>query len=170
MLRQPPYLIRTTCFVAILAMSAALSFGLPAASADTNLTVGDFLLQYARSVHMVLPPNATPEVAKAALQAVHAISGEDLLLSRTLTHGDVIRLGRAAGLKITSSTPEKTFSKAEADMFFETFASLLSAHAGTPASPDNDLRTAADSSAAGHANTDKGKKKGRPFQSPNEPQ
>lgn len=168
MLRRSPKLIRTASFVAILTMSAALSFGLPANS-NANLTVGDFLLQYARSVHIVLPPDATPELALATLQAVRALPGDNLSLSRTLTHGDVVRLGRAAGLKITSSTPDKIFGKAEADMFFETFSSVLSAHAGTSASNDGNLRTAADSSAAEHANTSKGKKKGRPFQSPSDP-
>lgn len=168
MRKQSPYLIRTASLLSILAMSGALTFGQPAAAADSALTVGDFLLQYARSVHMALPPNATPEIAKAALQAVKVLPDETPALSKTLTHGDVVKLGRAAGLKITSKTPEKTFSRPEADMFFETFAGLLESHTGSHES-GTDLRTAADSSAADHANTTKGKKKGRPFQSPTNP-
>jgi len=169
MLRQPPPLARTICFLTMLAMSAVLTFGQPAASLDSGLTMGDFLLQYARSMHMTLPPQATPEVAQAALQAVNALPDQAVPLSKPLTHGDVVRLGRAAGLKITSSTPDKSFSKLEADMFFETFAGVLTTHGGSSASTGNDLRTAADSSAPDHANLTKGKKKGRPFQSPNEP-
>lgn len=169
MLRLTPKLIRTASLLSILMLSAALAFGQPVASTDSVLTVGDFLLQYARSVHMSLPPNASPELALAALQAVNALPGDAPVLSKPLTHGDVVRLGRAAGLKITSKTPEKQFSRPEADMFFETFAGILATHAGTHAS-GNDLRTAADSNAPDHANTSKGKKKGRPFQSPNEPE
>jgi hypothetical protein len=169
MLRQSPNLIRTASYLSILALSAALAFGQPAGKTDSPLTVGDFLLQYARSVHMTLPPEATPETAQAALQAVRAIPAQALQLDKPLTHADVVRLGRAAGLKITSNTPDKSFSKPEADMFFETFAGILETHTGSRASSGDDLRTAAGSNAAGHANTSKGKKKGRPFQSPNEP-
>lgn len=168
MRRQSPNLIRTVSLLSILALSGALAFGQPAGSADSALTVGDFLLQYARSVHMALPPNATPEIAKEALQAVKALPDETPALSKPLTHGDVVKLGRAAGLKITSKTPEKAFSRPEADMFFETFAGILESHTGSHAS-SNDLRTAADSNAADHANTTKGKKKGRPFVSPTNP-
>ena len=171
MRRQSPTWIRTASLLSILAMSVALAFGQPGAQVNANLTVGDFLLQYARSIHMVLPADATPEVAKAALQAVRALPSEELALDRVLTHADVVRLGRAAGLKITSSTPEKVFGKAETDLFFESFAAILAAHAGLPAPADGTtLRTAANSSNAfEHANLDKGKKKGRPFQSPTDP-
>jgi hypothetical protein len=173
MLRLSPNLVRTTSLLSILAMSAALAFGQPVAATQATLTVGDFLLQYARSVHVALPADATPEAAMAALQAAKALPGDTPSLVKALTHGDVVKLGRAAGLKITSRTPEKSFSQPEADMFFETFGGLLESHAGTRASSPNgngdDLRTAAGSAAPGHANTSKGKKKGRPFQSPSNP-
>src|SRR5262245_44758557 len=113
MRRESLKLIRTASFLSILAMSAALAFGQPAAATDSGLTVGDFLLQYARSVHMVLPADATPEVARAALQAVKALPEETPSLTKSLTHADVVMLGRAAGLKITSKTPDKAFSKPE---------------------------------------------------------
>ena len=79
-----------------------------------------------------------------------------------------------AGIKITTKTPDKQFSRPEADMFFETFGGVLATHSGTQQAASGthggDVRTAADSSAPDHANTSKGKKKGRPFQSPNEPE
>jgi len=174
MLRQSPFLIRTAGLLSIVALSASLAFGQPAATSESVLTVGDFLLQYARSVHVALPTNASPEIALAALQAVKALPGETLALNKPLTHGDVVRVGRAAGIKITTKTPDKQFSRPEADMFFETFGGVLATHSGTQQAASGthggDVRTAADSSAPDHANTSKGKKKGRPFQSPNEPE
>ena len=173
MLRLSPSLLRSASLLSILMLSAALAFGQPAATNDAALTVGDFILQYARSVHMTLPANATPELALAALQAVRAIPADVPALTKPLTHGDVVRLSQAAGLRITSKTPDKRFSRPEADMFFETFAGVLAMRTGfgTQASGSGtDLRTAADSQAPDHANLLKGKKKGRPFQSPAEPE
>ena len=171
MLRQSPNLARMASLLSIGILSASLAFGQPAATNESVLTVGDFLLQYARSVHMTLPTNASPEIALAALQAVKALPGDTPALTKPLTHADVVRLGRAAGIKITSKTPDKQFSRPEADMFFETFGGVLASHSGTrQASGGSDIRTAADSQAPDHANTTKGKKKGRPFQSPNEPE
>jgi len=171
MLRRYPSLTRAASLLSVLALSAVIAFGQPAVTNDSVLTMGDFLIQYAHSLNMTLPSNATPELALAALQAVKALPGDSVVLSKPLTHADVVRLGRAAGLKISTRTPDKQFSRPEADMFFETFGGALAAHSGSssPAASDGDLRTAADSSAADHANLTKGKKKGRPFQSPNEP-
>ena len=165
MLRYSSNLIRKVAFVSILALSAALSFGAPAGTVDANLTVGDFLVQYARSMHIVLPADASPSVAQAALQAVGVPAG-DLELGRTLTHRDVVRIGRAAGLRITSKTPDKAFSQSEVNMFFEHYSVMLASR-GTDGTDLRDVRTAASHDEG--KGKGKGHTKGKGHQSPTEP-
>jgi hypothetical protein len=141
-----------------------------AASPAPTMTAGEFLIQYARAVHLELPTNVTPETALAALRASGALAGVDIPLDRALTHGDLVRIGRASGLKITSSTPDKAIERNEADLFLDAFARFLVPLPS--ASGDHVLASETDGSgpqSPEHANTDKGKKKGRPFTSPSEP-
>ena len=158
--------IGVTLTIAAVALAGSVALASQVGAPSATLSVGDFLLLYAKSEHIALPSDATPQTAQTVLQAAGMLPAMDLALNSPLTHADVLRIGRAAGLKITSSTPEKTLDRFEAELFLDTFAKFSS-----PAGSTQD-RVAADSStggAADHANTDKGKKKGRPFQSPSEP-
>ena len=155
----------TTSALALL-MAGSLATASPAPGAPTPISVGDFVLLYAKAVQLSLPPQATVETACAALKAAGELKGVDLSLDRGLTHGDLVRIGRAGGLKITSSTPDRVLDRTEAEMFLSSFSGILAARSGA--------RVAASSGTPGgdpanHARTDKGKKKGRPFQSPSEP-
>lgn len=148
----------------IVAIAGSLAL---AAAPPATLTVGDFLLLYAKSAHLVLPPDATPQAAQSALKAAKALPDLELSLDRALTHADVSRIGQAAGLKIVSSTPSRTLDRAEAELFLETFVRYIA-----PAGTGQDRLAASDNppgNPGSRANTDKGKKKGRPFQSPTEP-
>jgi hypothetical protein len=138
--------------------SAALAT-VPAAT----LGYGDFLLLYAEASQITLPANATPQTALAVLQAAGLLPAGAPALDRPLTQGDVVRIGRAAGIKVTSRSPGKTLDRVAAEVFLDIYVNGRS-----PAGGSQD-RVAADSSAPDHANLEKGKKKGRPFQSSPEP-
>src|SRR2546425_6331724 len=89
-------------FLGSLALSAPSTVpAAPSAAPAAKLTVGDFLLLYARSIHMALPPNASAETAYQALKATNVLPPGVLALDRPMTHGDVVRIGRAAGLRIS---------------------------------------------------------------------
>lgn len=160
--------VRVGIMIAALVLSSAVALAVPGSSTP-ELTVGDFLLMYARSLQLTLPADATPETAMAVLKAANAMPPVEPVLDRAITHGDAVKIGRAAGLKISSSTPERSLDRAEADLFLETFAKYLSPAAAT----SQDRIGASDNPTgdpASRANTTKGKKKGRPFQSPSEPE
>ena len=158
---------RMGIMAATFAIAGAVAVATPASTPSTTLTVGDFLLLYAKSAHLTLPPDATPQTAQAALLAAKALPGIDLQLDKPLTQGDIVAIGRAAGLKIVSGTPTRTLERAEAELFLETFMKY-SAPAGA-AQDRIDATMTPPTSPPGNANTSKGKKKGRPFQSPTEP-
>jgi len=154
--------------IATLVLASAFALAAPGSSTP-ELTVGDFLLMYARSLQITLPADATPETAVAVLKAANAMPSFEPVLDRAITHGDAVKIGRAAGLRISSSTPERSLDRAEADLFLETFAKYLA-----PVAPVTQDRIGASDNPTGdpanRANTTKGKKKGRPFQSPTEPE
>lgn len=161
---------KSTSIVTLAALLLAVgvpALALPTTPVDPHVTVGDFLLSYARSMHLNLPPDAGPETALAALRASGTLPALELSLTDTLTHGSVVKIGRASGLKITSATPDKALDRAEADLFLDTFSRYI-----VPAT-SQDRIGASDNppgEPASNANTNKGKKKGRPFQSPSEPE
>ena len=173
MFRRASLTIRSMALAAALAgpglVSATSAATAAAAPPAATLTVGEFLIQYAKSVQIVLPPDASAEAAFVALKAAGALRSLELALDRPLTHGDVVKIGKASGLRITTSTPDKLLEKPEAALFLEAFARYLV----PSASASGDRVAASDNPAgdpAGRANTDKGKKKGRPFQSTSEPE
>ena len=132
--------------------------------ADNSLNMGDFLAAYAKAIRLDLPANAGTDTVVAALKA-SGVKLDAIDASRTLTQGDVVRFGKANGLRISSSNPAAAFSAAEMDQFFATFGATITQSGDRVAASDNPP-----GDPANNANTTKGKKKGRPFQSPTEPE
>jgi len=134
-----------------------------------TMTVGDFFLLYARSIHLALPANASAEAAYESLKANEILPSGSFTMSAPLTHAVVLRIGKAAGLKVTSRTPDKVLARPEAELFLQTFAGPLASIARQRSGDVYAASFNPPGDPAGHANTSKGKKKGRPFQSDNEP-
>ena len=140
------------------------------ADAAAHPTVGDFLTAYAKALNIELPASAGADALVASLRASGVKLDANIDPAKTLTQGDVVRIGKANGLRLTTRNPESQFTAAEIAQFFTSYGPTLA----QPAGSDSGSRFAASDNPpgdpAGHANTDKGKKKGRPFQSPTEPQ
>ena len=151
---QARSLVATVLFLFV--ASAALA--VPSVGSSNAFTIGEFLVLYAQSLHLVLPPNATPEVAYETLKAAKAISSDPLTLSAPLTRAVVLRIGKSAGLRLSSKDPAHEVGRDEAQLFLQTFSiSLASACVGC-----REVYGASDfppGDPAGHANTNNGKKK-----------
>ena len=102
-----------------LVMSAALA--VPALAAS-DVTVGQFLQEFAKAKNL----NATdPRIAADSLAAVGVQMPNDVQLSQRLTESVVIKLSRSAGLNLSTSRPEASFSAEQVDRFFATFSGEL---------------------------------------------
>lgn len=169
MLNLTGVLAKTISVAALSLFVVSLALAVPADKPAGKLTVGDFLVLYAASIH-VTPPDATAATALAALKAAKALPSGPLILDAPLTHGIVVRIGKAAGMKISTKTPDREFGRAEAQLFLQNFGSLLAPH---DAPGSSSIYAASDNppgDPSNHANTEKGRKKGRPFSSATEPE
>src|SRR5436309_1277395 len=101
MFRRPRVLAKTFSLVAIFLFLGSLAQAAPSGAPTAKFTVGDFLLLYAQSIHMTLPPDATPATTYEALKAARALPSDPFTLDSPLTHSDVVRIARAAGLRIS---------------------------------------------------------------------
>ena len=142
------------------------------AIASNPTTVGDFLSAYAKALKIELPANTGGEVLVSSLRAAGVKLDAKVDVTKALTQGDVVRIGKANGLRLTTNRPGASFTAEEISQFFTSYGLTLGS---LPAGGGvvNTRYAAADNPPGdpnGHANTDKGKKKGRPFQSPTEPQ
>ena len=142
----------------IVAALVALALCVPAMAANT-VTVGDFVIELAR---------AKGFAASNAAQAKASIEGTGVTLpvadfGRVLTQGDVVAIGNAAGLDLSSSTPEAAFTGDQVDAFLVSLAPELGATDG-----DNATDGAYNDNGADPRTKGKGKKKGL-FRSPSEP-
>ena len=158
-------LARTISAFALCMFLCGSSLALPPNASSERFTVGDFLLLYARSTGVTLPSEASPELAYEALKAARAIPSDPLNLTEPLTHSVVLHIGRAAGLKLRSRTPRQEFSRAEAEVFLVTFTNVLAPRPAAGAGETYAASFNPPGDPANRANTSKGKKKGRPFQS-----
>ena len=152
--------------LAALAMVSLIPSG-AYADVASNPTVESFLSAYAKALNIELPASANSETLTAALRASGVKLDATITPGKTLTQGDVVRIGKANGLRLSSTSPESGFSTAEIDQFFASYGTTLAKSGGNTniAASDNPP-----GDPAHNANTDKGKKKGRPFQSPTEPE
>ena len=142
----------------VAAVLVALALCVPAVAAN-NITVGDFVMELARVKGFTASSVAQ---AKASIES----TGITLPVSdfnRTLTQGDVVAIGNAAGLNLNSSTPEAAFTGDQMNSFMVSFAPELGATDGENTTDGSKNDNGADPRTKG-----KGKKKGL-FRSPSEP-
>jgi hypothetical protein len=145
-------------FVAGVALLVAFALCAPAVAAD-DVTVGDFVLSLARAKGLTA---ASVGEAKASLESA-GITLPVADFDRTLTQGDVVAIGNAAGLHLSSSTPEAPFTGEQVSAFLVSLAPELGATDG-----DNTTDGAYNDNGADPRTKGKGKKKGL-FRSPSSP-
>ena len=142
----------------IVATLVALTLCVPAMAANT-VTVGDFVMELAR-VKGYTASNVAQ--AKASIEST-GVTLPVADFDRVLTQGDVVAIGNAAGLNLSSSTPEAAFTGDQVDAFLVSLAPELGATDG-----DNATDGAYNDNGADPRTKGKGKKKGL-FRSPSEP-
>src|ERR1051325_2092910 len=64
----------------------------PGDAPASAMTVGDFILLYARSIHLACPANASPEAAYESLKANELLPSGSFTMSAPLTHAVVLRI------------------------------------------------------------------------------
>ena len=129
----------------------------PALAAGQDLTVGKFLIEIAKVKQLDAVDALT---ARASLADVGIRVG-NLDLDKGLTQGDVVLISTAAGLPMSTSTPEATFDNAQMVTFISTFGPELGGS-------DEDNKTAGDKPKVDPRDKGKGLKKGL-YKSPSEP-
>lgn len=141
----------------VAAVLVTLALCVPAVAAD-NVTVGDFVLELAKAKNLTVSTSAE---AKSALSA-SGIQIPSIALDKTLTQGDVVAIGNAAGLNLNSSTPSAEFGSDQLSSFMISFGPELGTSEPEVGTDKND-KEKTDPLTKG-----KGKKKGL-LRSPSEP-
>src|SRR5436309_8587748 len=100
------------------------------ANAATQPTVGDFLTSYAKALNIELPASAGADALVSSLRASGVKLDANIDLAKALTQGDVVRIGKANGLRLTTRNPETPFTVAEISQFFTAYGPILSQPAG----------------------------------------
>jgi hypothetical protein len=90
---------------------------------EGSVTVGEFIQQLASTTGLTATDAQT---ATLALAEVGVRLPEDLVYDDQLTEGDVIKLSRAMGLRVTTSRPDRYFDQKQVDLFFASFGDELS--------------------------------------------
>lgn len=104
----------------VAAVLVALALCVPAVAAE-RVTVGDFVVELAKVKN--LQANS-PVEARTALTA-NGVRIPALDLGKTLTQGDVVEIGNAAGLNLNSSTPDAEFGSDQLSSFMISFGPEL---------------------------------------------
>src|SRR2546428_13954188 len=107
--------------LAVSLLGGTVAFAAPSDGSSPNLTVGEFVLLYAKAARIELPPGISVKTAVSALQAARLLPALEGTLDRALTHADLVRIGKAAGMRVTSRTPDKRIERTEADQFLRLF-------------------------------------------------
>ena len=139
------------------------------AVASNPATVGDFLSAYAKALKIEMPANTSGDALLSTLRAAGVKLDAKVDVAKALTQADVVKIGKANGLRLTTNRPQAAFTAEEIGQFFTSYGLTLGS---APAAGDDTRYAASDNppgDPANGANTAKGKKKGRPFQSPTEP-
>ena len=109
-------LVRASATVAAALLVVALAA--PAVAAN-DVTVGQFVQRMAMAKNL----NSTDAmIAADSLRVVGVRLPADLKMDARLTEADVVNISRAAGLRVTSSNPDKAFTSSQVDSFFFAFA------------------------------------------------
>jgi hypothetical protein len=99
-------------------------------------TTGEFVKRFAEARNL----DATdPGIAATSLRNVGVDLPQDINLDARLTESDVVKISRAAGLRVTSSNPNRLFTREQAESYFFAFSDELLAADG--AFDDVDQRT-----------------------------
>ena len=123
-----------------------------------STTVGDFLIGIAKARKL----SATdPASARAALQSSGVLL-PPFSLDRALTEADVVQIGGALGLKVTTTRPTAPFDSGQVDAFLSVFAKQLV----LPSSTDPQATEDFPNPGTGKGN---GKQKGH-YKSPSDPE
>ncbi len=140
--------------VAAAALLGAALFG--GVALAKSATVGDFLVEIAKAKSLSA---SDPVSARAALTSA-GIALPPLALDKALTEGDVVQLGNALGVAVTTSSPTTPFDSTQVGGFISQFGAKL-------AGPGDPTQNARDFPNPG---TDKGrgKQKGH-HKSPSDP-
>jgi len=158
-----------------IALVMALAVAAPA-SASSNITVGEFIQQLARSKNL----NASsPSVAADSLAAV-GVFVPNLDAGKVLTEGDVSTIARSAGLNVRSANPNAPFDAAKAERFFSSFGRELKVDNNARSKDSMDSKYGwwydsklgddeAGSEEEGPGGTGKGKGKGKNDMTPSDP-
>lgn len=152
-------------FAAVALTGALSTASLALESPGQSPTVGEFLGYYAKALNMELPASADPVTVREALRATGVKVDTALDLSKPLTQADVVRIGKANGLNITTRNPLKSFTSMETEQFFVTYGVLLGRTSDVALRADHG---SGDTSRFAQAKKKK-KGKGKGNQSPNEP-
>jgi len=116
--------MKTTKALGALSLGFVLLLGAASAvEADTGASVGDFIVQLAKVKNL---NSADPAIARDALAVVGVRVPSDLDATRPLTEGDVSRIARSAGVRVTTSRPDQPFSRLQVERFFTSFQGELS--------------------------------------------
>ena len=112
--------------VAAAVLIAFAMIAAPALAAGQDLTVGKFLIEIAKvkQLHAVDAVTARTALANAGINV------GNLDLDKGLTQGDVVAISTAAGLAMSTSTPEATFNDEQMVTFISTFGPELGGDEG----------------------------------------
>jgi hypothetical protein len=105
--------------VAAAALLGAALFG--GVALAKSATVGDFLVEIARAKSLSA---SDPVSARAALTSA-GVALPPLALDKSLTEGDVVQIGNALGVAVTTSSPSTPFDSSQVGGFINTFSSTL---------------------------------------------
>ena len=118
--------------VAAAALLGAALFG--GVALAKSATVGDFLVEIAKAKSLTV---SDPVAARNALTA-RGVALPPLALDKALTEGDVVQIGGALGVPVTTSSPSSPFDSRQIDGFISTFNRTLTNNSVTgPDAPDD---------------------------------
>ncbi len=95
----------------------------PALAAGQDLTVGKFLIEIAKVKQLDAVDAATARLALANA----GIKIGEMDLNKTLTQGDVVQISNAAGIPVSTTTPESAFTNDQMAVYISTFRPELDA-------------------------------------------
>ena len=105
--------------VAAAALLGAALFG--GVALAKSATVGDFLVEIAKAKSLSA---SDPVSARTALTSA-GIALPPLALDKALTEGDVVQIGGALGVAVTTSSPSTPFDSGQVEGFVSTFGKKL---------------------------------------------
>jgi hypothetical protein len=120
-------LMRNLKRLAVVVVAFAAMLAVPALGAE-DVTVGDFVIGLAKLKQLNA---ADSRIAADSLEAVGVRLPGDVALNQRLTEGEVARISRLAGLNVTTSRPDRQFTRLQMDLFFDSFGSELAGDSGT---------------------------------------